>query len=68
MKTGQAGQLDVLLSQCIKVLNQNCDTEETDVFTTFKRENRCLSPFDNNDTQKEIVMAEKKDNSLTTSG
>ena len=50
------------------MLEKNCHTEETDASTTSKKDSRFLSSFDNKDTQIEIVMAEKRDNSLITSG
>ena len=34
IETDQAKQLDVLLNQSAKVLNKNCNTEETDTSTT----------------------------------
>ena len=36
METDQAEQLDACLNYCTKVLNKNCDTEETDISTTSK--------------------------------
>ena len=60
METYQAEQLDVPLSQSAEVLNKNHNTEETDASTSSKRDNRFPSPFDNQDTQMEIIMAEKK--------
>ena len=50
------------------MINKNHDTEETDASTTSKQGNRSLSPFDSKQTQKEIIMASKKDTSLITSG
>ena len=68
METDLAEWLDVLLNQSTKVLNKNCYTEETDTSTTLKRDNRSLSPVENQDTQTEIVMVEIRDTSLTISG
>ena len=56
MESDQAEQLDVLL----KALNKNWDAEETNASATWKWENRFPFPFDNQDTQTERVMAEKK--------
>ena len=36
METDQAEQVDAPLNQSTKVLNKNCDTEETDASTTSK--------------------------------
>ena len=47
METDQEEQLVVLLGQSAKMLNKNYDTEETDVSTTLKRDNRSTLPFDN---------------------
>ena len=68
METDQAELIDVPLSESAQILNKNCDTEETDASTTFPRDNRSLSPFDNQGTQIEILMAEKWDTSLAISG
>ena len=65
METGQVEQLDVCLNQSAKVLIKNCDTEETNMSTTSKQDNRSPSPFDSKDTQAEIVMAKKENNSIT---
>ena len=67
MESDQAEQLDALINKSAKVLNKNCETEETDVSTTSKRDNMSLSPFGNKDTQREIVMAQKRDTSSSTS-
>ena len=56
------------LSQSAKILNENHDTEDIDASTTSKWDNRSPSPFDNNDTQREIVMAEKRNTSSITHG
>ena len=68
METDQAEQLDALLNQSTKVLEKNCDTEETDTSTSLKRENRSSTPFHNKDMQIEIVIVEKRDDTLITFG
>ena len=65
METDQEKQLDALLHQSAKILNKNHENEETDASTTSKRDNRSPSPFDNQDIKTGIVMAEKRDTSLT---
>ena len=55
----------MLLNQSADVLNKNEDMEEIDASAISKWDNRSHTPFDNQDTQTEIVMAEKKDNGLT---
>ena len=67
METDQEEQLDALLNQSTKVLNNNCETEETDVSSISKRENRFSSPSDNQDTQTEIVIVDKGYTSPNTS-
>ena len=66
METDQAEQLDILLNQSAKVLTGNRDTEETDASTTSKWDSKSSSPFDNQDTWTEIVMAEKIGIDLTS--
>ena len=44
METNQAEQLDTLLNQSSKVLNKSQEAEETDIWTTPKRDNRSSSP------------------------
>ena len=60
MQTGCAEQLDVLLSQSTRVFDKSCNTEKTDISTTSARDKRSLLPFDNQDTQIEAIMAEKR--------
>ena len=55
----------MLLNQSADVLNKNEDMEEIDASAISKWDNRPHTPFDNQDTQTEILMAEKKDNELT---
>ena len=68
METDQAECLNVLFNQCVKLLNKNHNTKETDASTNSKRDKRSLSHFDNQDIQRKIVMSEKTDTSLTISG
>ena len=68
METYQAEQLDVFLNQSAKMSNKNCDAEETDVSSASKVDNRSPPSFDNKDTQTEIVMSNKRDTNLITSG
>ena len=68
MKMDQAEQLDVLLIQSAKVLNKNEkneEAEETDTFTTSKRDNRSPSPLDSQSTQTVIIMVGKKNADLS---
>ena len=67
MKPDQAEQLDVLLSQSMKVVNKNWDTEKTEASMTSKWDNTSPFAFDDRDTQTEIVMADKKDTELVSS-
>ena len=43
------------------ILNKDWDTEEMDASMTSEQENKFSSPFDNQDTQTEIVMTKRKD-------
>ena len=66
METDEAEKLDAFSNKSTKVLSKNHSTEETDTCTTIKRNNRSPSHFDNQDTQTDIVMAEKRYTSLNT--
>ena len=65
MENDQVEQLDACLFQSLNVLNKNQDTEETNASVTSKWKNRFPSPFDDQDTQTEIVMTEKRHTDLT---
>ena len=67
METDQAEQLDAFFNQSAKMLNKNHDNEETDTSTTSKEDSGSPPPFDSKDTQKGIVMAEKRDTNSITS-
>ena len=59
MESDQAQLLDALLNQYAELLNKNHDTEEMDASTMSIQDSRYPLPFDNKDTQEEIIMADK---------
>ena len=64
METDQAEWLDTLLNQSAKVLNKNCNTEETDISITGQQ---VPLLFENKDNQTEIIMTKKRDIDLDSS-
>ena len=64
MKTNQAEELDPLLNQSTKVLNNNCNIKEIDASTTSKQDNRSPLPFNCKATQMDIIMDESRDTDL----
>ena len=64
METDQAEQLDTLLSQSVKALNKNQDTEKTDA-STISKWGKVPLPFWSPRYMDWIANAKKKDTDLT---